>query len=137
MQLLRPQSRRDRDNDTHLVPLINIVFLLLIFFMLTAKLTQPELFAVTPPASVSPTPAEQQELMVLIAADGRLAVGNREIDAAGLQQLIRARLAEEEEAKVKLKADAQLTAERLISVMEALRGAGVERLILLTTLSDD
>lgn len=134
MKLPRPQ--RQRDHETHLIPLINIVFLLLIFFMLTAKLTQPEPFEVEPPVSASTQPVELQELIVLIGADGRLAVGEQTVDEEGLRASISAHLAEQQETRIKLKADARVEAERLLSVMEILRQAGVERLILLTALGD-
>lgn len=134
MKLPRPQ--RQRDNETHLIPLINIVFLLLIFFMLTAKLTQPEPFEVKPPASASTNLVELQEFIVLVGADGRLAVGDQAVDEEGLRKSISAYLSEQRETKVKLKADAQVDAERLLTVMEVLRQAGVERLVLLTALGD-
>lgn len=134
MKLPRPQ--RQRDHETHLIPLINIVFLLLIFFMLTAKLTQPEPFEVEPPTSASTNPVELQEFIVLIGADGRLAVGDQAVDEEGLRESISAHLSEQQETRVKLKADAQVEAERLLSVMEILRQAGVEKLVLLTALGD-
>jgi biopolymer transport protein ExbD len=110
--------------------------LLLIFFMLTARLTQPEPFEVEPPASASTNPVELQEFIVLIGADGRLAVGEQTVDEEGLRNSISAHLSEQKESRVKLKADAKVKAERLLTIMEILRQAGVEKLVLLTALDD-
>lgn len=130
MTLHRPPRRRD--NEAHLIPLINIVFLLLIFFLLTARLHPPEPFSVEPPASASANPVEPEELTVLIAADGRLAVEGQETDAAAVQE----RLSGHDSIRITLKADARLNAHRLIEVMELLRRAGTEKFILLTVQGD-
>lgn len=128
---------RCRDHDDNLIPLINIVFLLLVFFMLAGAFSHPELFEVTPPVSASPVPAEEGGMVVLLGADGRLAVGEREVDKAELRRLITGRLSSGSDLQVQLKTDGHLVAEKLIEVMDVFRDAGVERLHLLTTMVDD
>ena len=127
---------RRRDDDENLIPLINIVFLLLIFFMLAGTFARPDRFEVAPPSSLNPTPAEERQMTVLLSADGRLAIGEREVDKPELQRLIMDRLSAEPDLQVQLKADQDLAAETLIEVMETLRAAGLERLMLLTVLDD-
>ncbi|MCG8693196.1 MAG: biopolymer transporter ExbD, partial [Minwuiales bacterium] len=62
MALRRFTSRRS--DDDRILPLINVVFLLLIFFMLAGRLSAGDPFRVDPPASVSADPAEQRDLVV-------------------------------------------------------------------------
>lgn len=65
-------SRRPRGES--IVPMINVVFLLLIFFLMTATVAPPEPFEVVPPESEAEIePGPEQPLFV--AADGRLAWG--------------------------------------------------------------
>lgn len=125
-----------RDEDENLIPLINIVFLLLIFFMLAGTFARPDRFEVAPPSSLSPAPAEEQQMMLLLSADGRLAVGEREVDKPELKRLIMDRLSAEPDLQVQLKADGRLMAEVLIEIMGIFRAAGVEKLMLLTVLDD-
>jgi biopolymer transport protein ExbD len=61
--------RRTRDS---IVPMINIVFLLLIFFLLTVAVRPASPFAVSPPESAASALAEA-EATLFVAADGRLA----------------------------------------------------------------
>ncbi len=57
----------------NIVPMINIVFLLLIFFLLTATLAPPDPFEVTSPAATGEAAADAGTATLHVAADGRLA----------------------------------------------------------------
>ncbi|MFN4156414.1 MAG: ExbD/TolR family protein [Paracoccaceae bacterium] len=65
----------------NLLPMINVVFLLLIFFLMSARLTPPEPFPVTPPAAQTEAEA-QGEFALFIAADGQLGYRDSLGDAA-------------------------------------------------------
>ena len=61
--------------------MINVVFLLLVFFLMTATIAPPEPFEVTPPESRADAPAEIDRPL-FVGADGQLAWGGAEGDAA-------------------------------------------------------
>lgn len=65
------QTRRRR-NGLAIVPMINLVFLLLIFFLMTAQITPTDLLEVTPPEATSGEAAERLPVVV-VDADGRMA----------------------------------------------------------------
>jgi biopolymer transport protein ExbD len=127
---------RPRNDEERILPLINVVFLLLIFFMLAGRLAASDPFQISPPASDSEGPAARHEFVVLVGADGRLALDNREIQAEALQDAVAERMAANRDAKVRLKADGEAAANDVVGVMELLRDAGVERLKLLTVPQD-
>lgn len=131
MKLPARETRRRAEN---LVPLINVVFLLLIFYMVTATLVRPDLFPVLPPASKSEAKAADEEARILLAADGRLALDNHAIDRAALGPRIAARLAEKPGLRIVLKADARVPAKMLLAVMDLLREAGLRKVVLTTVL---
>jgi len=132
MQLRRRRSRFDA--DAGILPLINVVFLLLIFFMLAGRLTDPAPFEVTPPESAAagaPQAAEDarpQETVIWLAADGRLALDGTVLEAAALKAQLGERLAADPATPVHLKADGDAAAAAVVAVMESLRDAGVRRL---------
>ncbi|MCG8561053.1 MAG: biopolymer transporter ExbD, partial [Hyphomicrobiales bacterium] len=115
-----------------ILPLINVVFLLLIFFMLAGRLSAGDPFRVDPPASVSADPAEQRDLVVLVGADGRLALDGEVVEQSALSARLKQRLGDGGNGLVRVKADAAVEALQVVEVMEVLRDAGVERLKLLT-----
>lgn len=131
---LRIRRRRD-EGEENIVPLINIVFLLLIFFMLTGHLAAPEPFDIDPPESRSEAESGRSLSVVLVSADGRIALDGEETDEAGLSEAVAAKVTGAPGFRVHLKADGGTDAGRVVSVMEALRGAGVTELTLLTAAS--
>jgi len=132
MMLNKPKAKRD--GEANLIPLINIVFLLLIFFMLAGSFTQPDLFKiVTPTSSIQQVP-EDKILIILISANGRLAIDNEEIELSALTSRVSGGRVGEPELRVQLKADASLNAEDLLDVMESVKAAGITQLSLLTVM---
>ena len=129
---MRFQSPRPRSDEERILPLINVVFLLLIFFMLAGRLAATDPFPVKPPASASDGEAGVRDLVVLVAADGRVAVDGEPVAPEALGDVLTARLARDGATRVQLKGDARAEAVHVVAIMEQLRDAGVERLRLLT-----
>ena len=119
----RPAPRRVREN---IVPMINVVFLLLIFFLMTAQIAPPDPIALTPPeADAGDAPGAERALHV--GADGTLAYGDARGDAA-----IDAVSRRDQDTPLMLRADAQLPADELAALLPRLAQAGVSRVALVT-----
>ena len=129
-----PKSSGGTD-DGSIMPLINVVFLLLIFFMLAGTLSATDPFEVEPPTSESERLTEAEALVVLVAADGRLALDGEPLAPDALRQAIAGRMADTPGLEVRLKADSSADANQVIGVMEDLREAGIERLQLMTVVN--
>ncbi len=127
---------RPKSDDERILPLINVVFLLLIFFMLAGRLAASDPFQIAPPESASEGASAARDLVVLVGADGRLALDGAVMDEAALRTALADRLSAGEDMKLHLKADGNAQATRVVAVMELLREAGVEKLKLLTVPGD-
>lgn len=121
--MIRRPGRR-RDGSEPLLPLINVVFLLLIFFMLLANLNAYAPFPVTPPGAETAI-GERSGFTIAIAADGRIALDGREVGDGELAAGLPLRGGSATPEPVWLKADQAAEADRVIAVMERLRAAGV------------
>jgi len=128
MKLRRPDRRERPENVT---PLINVVFLLLIFFMMAGQLSRTDPFPLSPPDSASEREPAKQPATLYVAADGRIAVGGEGVSLDGLADAVAA-AREDDSARLRLKADRGADAARVVAVMHRLREAGVERIDLLT-----
>ena len=116
--ILSPPARRTRaDAD---VPTINLVFLLLVFFLMTATLAPPDPLGVSPPSGKGD--AAGQGVSVTVAADGTLAVGEARNEAA------LATLSARGPGPVVLHADAGLQGEALADLLARLQAAGATRI---------
>lgn len=108
----------------NIVPMINVVFLLLIFFLMTAQIAPLDPFGVTPPVGEgAPVDADAP---LYIAADGALAYG----DARGAA-VFAALSARGADTPLLLRADAGLPADKLADVLPRLAAAGQARVTLL------
>ena len=135
---------RRRSNDDNLIPLINVVFLMLIFFMVAGRIAPTDVFQIEPPTSKSEIALKPESIRVLVSSDGRLAVNSEPVIAdnlaATLAQQLNAAPAHaaagnnaDQSATITLKADASINAQQLHTVLNALRAAGSRKVILLTT----
>ena len=119
------------DSEANLIPLINVVFLLLIFFMLAGRLAPTESIAVDPPRSDSPQGARATPLALLIDRTGQISLNGELLDDAILAERVTEILADGP-PHLQIKADATLEALRLVDLLEQLRAAGAEDIDLLT-----
>ena len=121
-----------RDDPDTVLPLINVVFLLLIFFIMTGALNAVDYFNVDPPSSASETQTELVEIIILIGSNGRIAIGNDEVDEVDLQLKVSDLMAGNADAVFRIKADGRVDAARVVEVMELIEAVGVRRVMLLT-----
>lgn len=130
---MRLPSPKPPETGENLIPLINVIFLLLIFFMLAGQMALPSPFPVQPPAArlgVEP----EGEPKLLIAADGRLALNGEPVTLEALPARLKA-AGVGRDRPLRIKADGALSSERLLGVGRRLREAGVDRVTLITRLT--
>ncbi|MEQ8816267.1 MAG: biopolymer transporter ExbD [Thalassobaculum sp.] len=132
MRLERPRTGGSGNEDDRILPLINVVFLLLIFFMVVGSLSATDPFAIEPPRSANGEAGDPKDIVLLIGADGRLALDGAAVESAGLPAAIARRLEDAPHPEVHVKADGGAEAAAVVAVMETLREAGVERVRLMT-----
>lgn len=129
--MLLPLPKRHSNPEDNVLPLINVVFLLLIFFMLAGALVQEPPFSVTPPETRHTASGEPDAQYLAIAADGRLAYNGDIIEESELATHLAER--SESGAPLQVRADTELEADRLTRLLAALREANVAEIRLLTT----
>lgn len=125
MDLSEPQRRPRAES---IVPMINVVFLLLIFFLMTSRLVQPDPFEVTPPEAALETEAAS-EITLYVDATGKLAFDGAEGEAALAYLSAQA----SDSATVQLRADAALEASAAAKLLNKLAAAGFARVELVVT----
>ncbi|TQV76303.1 ExbD/TolR family protein [Denitrobaculum tricleocarpae] len=131
----RQHTGKSSNSDDSVLPLINVVFLLLIFFMLAGQLAAGDPFAIDPPKSQSEGQNSPQDMLILVSADGRFALDGVEMSEESVIETASQRLkAHTDAAKptLRLKADGGTPANRIVRLMQRLREAGFQRLKLLT-----
>jgi biopolymer transport protein ExbD len=129
------RSTRPEDS-VNLTPLIDVVFLLLIFFMVSTTFTrETELSVNLPEASAEPREDRPEQLEVLIDVEGRYAVNGRLLVNDRLETLVAA-LREESGGDLTrplvISADARTPHQAVVRAMEAAGNAGLVQLSIAT-----
>ncbi len=116
-----------------IAPLIDIVFLLLVFFMLTSTFLVPEAIELELPESASATVTEITPITVALNASDELSLNGKPIQLQQLRQAIEPLIAESADVAITLKSDAHTEVQQLLKVMDEIRAAGGSNVALATT----
>jgi biopolymer transport protein ExbD len=115
----RRPRRRIGGADDGVLPLVNVVFLLLIFFMVAGRLTAGDPFPVTPARASLDAPPPEAAPTLLIGADGRMALDGAAMDRAALPAALAGA------TRLRVKADGAADGAAVVRLLADLRAAGV------------
>jgi biopolymer transport protein ExbD len=113
--------------ELNITPLLDLVFVLLIIFMITTPLMEQQLPVDLPKASTSiatSLPDPKSILTLTLAKDGSALLGSEKIRLDQLTSLLTQRKARDPELVVSLRADSSLPYETVFRALEAVRSAG-------------
>ncbi|MBN2288387.1 MAG: biopolymer transporter ExbD [Candidatus Glassbacteria bacterium] len=121
-------TRQRKMATINIISLVDVVFLLLIFFTVTATfMDQPALKLDLPEASAEPQPSESpQGLTVYLTEDGQLFFGDQPIRAEDLKELIGESLGRGDESRLTIKADRGVIHGRVVEVMDIAHRSGIK-----------
>lgn len=116
----------------NITPLVDIVFLLLIFFLLTAFFIRPEGISVNLPKADAPPVEVTDEIVVVIMADGKIKLSGVIVSLQMLEEQVRDALAADPQRPVVVRADGKVVLETAVAAMERCKRGGAQRLIIAT-----
>jgi biopolymer transport protein ExbD len=126
---LRAHRRQRGNAAVELTPLIDIVFQLLIFFLLTATFQNNPSFKVKlPKAKNQDVTQEPKAVVVVIGADGRYEVEGKTVDARELELRLCVAAQEDPTSGLNVKADAEAQMQYAVEVMDIAKRCGLEKL---------
>lgn len=115
----------DADAGLELTPLIDVVFILLIFLLVTTSFTRESGLEVNRPGALSATSQENGGLLVGLRADGAAWMEGRRVPMEALRSLLERRHAERPQAGLVIVADRDAPTGALVRVMDQARLAGI------------
>lgn len=130
MKIPEQPEKKELEN---LLPLVNVVFLLLIFFMVAGAFSSPELFSINPTIAKNNTQANQEVLTILVNQHGELAINQEKVSLQSLKKIINNNLIDNPKQKIQLKPDAEAEAIRVVEILESLGNTDIEAVHILTS----
>jgi len=130
--LIHRKKRPPYGMQAPLTSLIDIVFMLLIYFLLTTNFMTESGIDISLPESGAATEQKRQEITVFIDRTGNVYLGQEPVDFNALFGILKQRIADRPDPMVVIKADRTIALDTAVNVMDVARAAGARRLFLAT-----
>jgi biopolymer transport protein ExbD len=130
MEMRRP--RKKRSLVINLTSLIDVMFLLVLFFMVSATFVSQPAISLELPDAKHADVARQTPVVVYVDERGSVYINDEPVEMALFEQELVSRLADSAEKAVVLKADARVSHGVVIHVLDQIKGAGVKKLVVAT-----
>lgn len=126
------QGRKKISTALNIAPLIDVVFQLLLFFMLTANfITQPGIKLILPSA-VASKPSSDEEITIFISENSALYLNAAKVSMDGLLEKLKPMVLSVNKKTVMIKADEKISLGLAVKVMDIAKQAGAEGMVVST-----
>jgi len=123
---MRYRERENTEQEINMSPLIDMVFILLIFFMVSATFVKDMNLEIQRPKASSSTPASSKAIRVYIANNGETYLDNQPVRSWVIQSRLRDLLRQGTSDSVLIVTDENVPASKLIEVVDQCRLAGAK-----------
>ena len=124
-QLSKVIHEQEEAEEINMTPMLDVVFILLIFFIVTASFVKEAGIEVNRPDAATAVKKERANILVAISDKGEIWINKRRVDIRAVQANIERLKAENPQGTVVIQADQKATTDVLIKVMDSARAAGV------------
>ncbi len=121
----KTQAAAEDEAQIDLTPMLDVVFIMLIFFIVTASFIKEAGVEVNRPEASTSQPKENVNILVAINANDEIWMDKRRIDVRAVRANIERLHAENPKGAVVIQADNKSTTETVTAVLDAAREAGV------------
>jgi len=122
----RKRSRTEDDTEINLTPMLDVTFIMLIFFIVTASFVKEAGIDVSRPPAATAERKERGNILVAITENDQVWMDRRQVDPRALRANIERLHAENPGGSVVIQADTKSKNGLLVQVMDAARLAGVK-----------
>jgi biopolymer transport protein TolR len=128
----RDNGDRGTMSQINVTPLVDVMLVLLVIFMVTAPMMQQGVQVNLPKADTKSLSPKEDTVVVSLEKSGRTSVNSTEVPGDQLQAKLNSMLEGRAKREVFLKADSAVPYGEVVKVMAQIKGAGVERLGMVT-----
>ncbi|MCI5050536.1 MAG: biopolymer transporter ExbD [Rickettsiales bacterium] len=118
--------------EISLVPLINVVFLLLIFFLVAGTIEKVDMIPVDLPVAASGQILDEGHIQIILGRYGEVILNDNPIQLSDLPIMLFDELEHNKDRVISIKTDSRMDANRLIAVMDHIKSVGGVHISLIT-----
>ncbi len=124
--------KRHRKNtveaELDMTPMLDIVFIMLIFFIVTTSFVKESGILVNTPKAQTASQQQSANIFIAIKQDGEIWIDRRPVDLRAVRTVVARLHAESPEGSVVIQSDADTPTRTLVEVMDQVRLAGIEKI---------
>ncbi len=122
------RGREQPQSEVNMTPMLDVVFIMLIFFIVTASFVKEAGVDVRRPPAVTAESKEKGNILVAITDTGQIWIDRRQVDPRSLRANIERLHGENPQGSIVIQADAKSQNHLLVQVMDAAKAAGVKQI---------
>ncbi|MED5324080.1 MAG: biopolymer transporter ExbD [Pseudomonadota bacterium] len=122
----RKRARQEEDADVDITPMLDIVFIMLIFFIVTATFVKESGIDVTRPDAETAIKQNRVAILIAIRDNNEIWINRRKVDLASVRANVEKLHAENPQGGAVIQADRQAETGVLVEIMDQVRLAGVD-----------
>ena len=126
--MARKQRAEEEDASIDMTPMLDIVFIMLIFFIVTTSFVKEAGIEVNKPDASNATKQKSANIFIAINEDGDVWMDKREVDVERVRANIERMLAEQPTEVVIIQADEKAEHGKVVKVMDQVKAAGISRI---------
>ena len=126
------RSLSEEEQGLNLTPLIDCVFLLLIFFMVTTVFKQPYTLQVQLPEATKASQIEEKKLVGTVTIDGRVEINRNLVTSGELETVLLREKQDTGSLTLILRTDQHTRHKHMLEMLEVAKRVGVEKIVLAT-----
>ncbi len=115
----------EEESSIDITPMLDVVFIMLIFFIVTATFIKESGIDVDKPSAATAVVQEKASILVAIDAENNIWINRRQVDIRSVRSIVERLHAENPKGTLVIQADKESKNDTLVQVMDASRRAGV------------
>ncbi|MEL7451062.1 MAG: biopolymer transporter ExbD [Pseudomonadota bacterium] len=124
-QMFSDTNQQEEESEINITPMLDVVFIMLIFFIVTASFVKESGIDVNRPDAPTATVQEKANILIAINEQGEIWMDRRKVDPRAVRANIERMHAENPQGTVVIQADKESKTDVLMHVMDSSRAAGV------------
>jgi len=133
MRKRRHTDAADEEADINLAPMLDIVFIMLIFFVVTTSFVKESGIDVNRPTAQTAERRERGNILIAIAPNGEIWIDKRSVDIRSVRAVVERLMAQNPEGGVVIQGDRAARIGLLVEVMDQVRKGGVSNVSIAAT----
>ncbi len=122
------EAETEEEGEINLTPMLDVVFIMLIFFIVTASFVKEPGSQVIRPLAETARLMSNASILIAVTRNNEIWVDRHKVSKEGVRAAIEQLMAENPEGSVVIQADKEAQADAVLAIMESARAAGVSRI---------